>query len=419
MAIKHTKTSAVADSAVSGIIKPSDWNAEHVDTASVKYYGAVGDGETDDTAAIQAACEAVRHLVFPAGVYLVSDTIVIDNSTQTVEIQSGATVRATTGCTGPIFQTDIGTLVRDGTFLGGGVIDCNSIASCGIHLGYYITYKIQNLRIDSALSWGIKLGATESYGRSAEAQVNNVHIYRPNTVTTPTTCYGVYEEHSGDNQMTGVIVQSYRYGFSSCTGSASFLTDCHAWADPASGTMTTGFIDSGGCTFHGCYADTPITYGFELKSTNHSLIGCKIYNNATGNDNIIEGIHFDSATPASTIIGCQFIGADSSHRLAKDVNLTSMTALAASLKTSGNFSTNVVTPWLTTDRVPYIYTDGYLNLAGKTHRVWASAPINPAVTYVRGDIIWNSEPAAGGYAGWVCVAAGTPGTWKGFGAIES
>lgn len=33
-------------------------------------------------------------------------------------------------------------------------------------------------------------------------------------------------------------------------------------------------------------------------------------------------------------------------------------------------------------------------------------------TYARGDIVWNSEPSAGGPPGWVCVTAGSPGTWK-------
>jgi hypothetical protein len=33
-------------------------------------------------------------------------------------------------------------------------------------------------------------------------------------------------------------------------------------------------------------------------------------------------------------------------------------------------------------------------------------------TWRQGDIIWNSSPVAGGVPGWVCVASGTPGTWK-------
>jgi hypothetical protein len=40
-------------------------------------------------------------------------------------------------------------------------------------------------------------------------------------------------------------------------------------------------------------------------------------------------------------------------------------------------------------------------------------------TWPTGFIRWNTNPAAGGYMGWVCVSGGTPGTWKGFGAIQA
>jgi len=36
----------------------------------------------------------------------------------------------------------------------------------------------------------------------------------------------------------------------------------------------------------------------------------------------------------------------------------------------------------------------------------------------RGDIVWNRSPSPGGFVGWVCTTGGTPGTWKGYGAIE-
>ena len=32
--------------------------------------------------------------------------------------------------------------------------------------------------------------------------------------------------------------------------------------------------------------------------------------------------------------------------------------------------------------------------------------------HAKGDFIRNSAPAAGGVFGWVCVAGGSPGTWK-------
>lgn len=33
-------------------------------------------------------------------------------------------------------------------------------------------------------------------------------------------------------------------------------------------------------------------------------------------------------------------------------------------------------------------------------------------------IRWNENPSSGGYVGWVCTAAGNPGTWRGFGLIN-
>jgi len=40
-------------------------------------------------------------------------------------------------------------------------------------------------------------------------------------------------------------------------------------------------------------------------------------------------------------------------------------------------------------------------------------------TYDRGDIVWNTSPSASGKIGWVCITAGSPGTWKAFGAIDA
>lgn len=39
--------------------------------------------------------------------------------------------------------------------------------------------------------------------------------------------------------------------------------------------------------------------------------------------------------------------------------------------------------------------------------------------FAKGDIMFNRNPSAGGFTGWICVAAGSPGTWKTFGAIEA
>jgi hypothetical protein len=45
----------------------------------------------------------------------------------------------------------------------------------------------------------------------------------------------------------------------------------------------------------------------------------------------------------------------------------------------------------------------------------AAAAIPTTGTWVQGQIVWNTAPTAGSYAGWVCTTAGTPGTWMPFG----
>lgn len=57
------------------------------------------------------------------------------------------------------------------------------------------------------------------------------------------------------------------------------------------------------------------------------------------------------------------------------------------------------------------------NLGYRTHHYASTAPTTG--TWVAGDIVWNAVPTAAGKIGWVCVAGGTPGTWKAFGAIDA
>lgn len=48
------------------------------------------------------------------------------------------------------------------------------------------------------------------------------------------------------------------------------------------------------------------------------------------------------------------------------------------------------------------------------------APSAPTTGFhFAGSICWNSAPTAGGIAGWMCVADGTPGTWKAMAALAS
>ncbi|MFA6046470.1 MAG: hypothetical protein WC718_15905 [Phycisphaerales bacterium] len=66
----------------------------------------------------------------------------------------------------------------------------------------------------------------------------------------------------------------------------------------------------------------------------------------------------------------------------------------------------------------YTLTDGptYVGPTRSRREWWANAAPGSG-DHLVGDVVWNSEVASGEYIGFVCTTAGSPGTWKGFGAI--
>jgi hypothetical protein len=74
---------------------------------SVKDFGAVGDGVTDDTAAIQAALDATPNVYFPAGTYLTSATLIVNTGNQSLIGDGGnvsKTVILASHTSGPVLQ---------------------------------------------------------------------------------------------------------------------------------------------------------------------------------------------------------------------------------------------------------------------------------------------------------------------------
>jgi hypothetical protein len=64
----------------------------------------------------------------------------------------------------------------------------------------------------------------------------------------------------------------------------------------------------------------------------------------------------------------------------------------------------------------YITNFGPFNKQG-----WGTAApsLSTDGTWQRGDVIWNTEPSAGGDPGWVCTTGGTPGTWKAMADLDA
>lgn len=101
--------------------------------ATPQMYGAVGDGVTDDTAAIQATVNANRNVLIPAGTYIIKGTINLTGG-MTVKLLNGATLIKpnNAGNTDPIFHITGNYNSLRGSGLHNGFIKSNVAAPYGV-----------------------------------------------------------------------------------------------------------------------------------------------------------------------------------------------------------------------------------------------------------------------------------------------
>jgi len=125
----HAFVSAKADTSDATKVGSARWNAGHVETLSPQYYGAVADGATNDSTAIQAALTA-GDVVFPAGSYAFKNVTI--PSDRQIVFEPGAVCVPVAGCA-----------TTDEFF--------NAIGTSGAHLS---NISIQNLRVEGSASMG-------------------------------------------------------------------------------------------------------------------------------------------------------------------------------------------------------------------------------------------------------------------------
>lgn len=154
-------------------------------------YGAVGDGETDDTDAIQACIDAARNsvIVFGDGMYKVTKTIKIPSYYNNITILLGLIVyKGTSGTDTPVFHVsreygaELGYNTYDysvgGVCIIGGSINCNRLAGVGIRNNSYRT-RIIGTSINRYLTYGIDNGddtITSSTAISSQMLIDSVDI---------------------------------------------------------------------------------------------------------------------------------------------------------------------------------------------------------------------------------------------------
>lgn len=82
------------------------------------------------------------------------------------------------------------------------------------------------------------------------------------------------------------------------------------------------------------------------------------------------------------------------------------------VEVKGKLGINVAYPSEDTD----LEVNGAIRMQSRRFGVAEAIPATG--NFNKGDILYNTNPTAGGKLGWVCIEGGTPGTWKAFGGID-
>jgi hypothetical protein len=125
------------------------------DTVSVKDFGAVGDGVTDDTAAIQAALIASDTVYLPSGTYKISSTITLTQKKLIGDMVQNTTIRPTATITSSAILLGTGSHIQDIVINGAGTTDIIGLYVDGVNNASALRVRIREFK--GSNGYGIKI----------------------------------------------------------------------------------------------------------------------------------------------------------------------------------------------------------------------------------------------------------------------
>lgn len=280
LAVGANRDSLVADSGATNGIK---WLEG--ETFNVKFYGATGDGSTDDTTAIQAAIDAANTagggtVFFPEGTYIstlltmysnvhlagvgpTATTIKLKNSTNTALIQGYDFTALSAGdTTGGISDFSIRDMTLDGNKAN------NGTTGYGIRV-YGYRYVLRDLHIKDFFTNGIYSQWASAASENMEARLDNVRVYSSTTANGDGSGTQVYWLGPHDSVFTGCFFfYGDAKGFEAAHADKAaglIFESCHAYgSDQTYGWYLTG----NGCSLNNCVAEGAITANVYINANN-------------------------------------------------------------------------------------------------------------------------------------------------------
>ena len=392
------------------------------ESVSVLDFGADPTGVADSTTAIQNTINSCFNILIPPGTYKCSAALTINKDFTTIRGTRGASILrfVTAGSDGIVFTAADnlqlivleGVVIQSATATGGKALNIPCLPSGSInHVIRDVKFGYSGAGRWAYGLWADNFESSEIYSLNYYGGVN-VGIHLENACNA-LRFYGV--ECVGDSLAErGIeIISGYNDAwFFGGTIQAYFSKSCIYVNGTEGGFAATAY---------------PRFYGFHLENLTVSPTDgadVSVNNAADVTFHAFQGGSFDIGATAAYNISLVSCAVDdvSIHPGAKN---TSIFACKAYITDNGSTTTLLGT--FTPNGYPIVsilplvgpqnlgrisFSPGAGSGNGPTNSVtWTyQAPVVGA--WIRGDIAWNFNAAAGGIPGWMCVASGTPGTWK-------
>jgi hypothetical protein len=256
-------------------------DAQTTDAVSVKNYGAVGNGTTDDTAAVTAAINSGNSIYFPAGVYLVTTSL----NLQSNHIYSGS----------GRYQTWI--------------LYTGNNNSAALKMNSSVGIKISNLGLTTSGTYTRATGI--DFGTSVESTVDDVAIsqFWGNSCISLSGNQNIVRNSDLENCKYGVLMTgdrntlSHNYISNHYSRSSEFGSGTDYWDGVCAEALTNSLIDGNTVEDNG-------QSGIYTGGNNSVSYGNRIVNNyvfRNFNRGIDQGVSGDSSSTSSlgklTIVG--------------------------------------------------------------------------------------------------------------------
>ncbi|MCF6205336.1 MAG: hypothetical protein L3J47_00385 [Sulfurovum sp.] len=376
-----------------------------VGTFNVRSYGAVGDGVTDDTAAISAASFAAGNggtVYLPSGTYLVSSTINYSARRFVGEHfwreSQGGTV-----------------LLASGSFTGTAVLSAANNSS-----------SLQHIMINAT---GVDYGVHAFSSHGPTALHDNVTVYLA-------VLAGFFFEHCQVAHMKHLrAVSNLDVGFLVEDPNSSVISNCHAINNGGDGLKVVKNLNAGTYTVAQCQLEGNAGFGVNLQGV--AAVNGSYLEHIRVRDCVLES-NGDGAIRAQFILSGDFTGnrillgggvgvhpiqllgslncTVRHNRAAYSSHADNLVIIDDNTSRANTFTENrresAITPTLLT------VTSQAAGSIKISDNLQDYSTVVPALgTWVAGDILYNKAPLSTGFIGWVCTVTGTPGTWAPFGDV--